>query len=104
MVAYTRLTQDQASQHSSMAERGSHEVPPLAEELLTVSFGREGQSLLCRRVTASNLTILQWMAPHSLSIWTTQIGLSELLKRKTKPDRRHEVWRDSNVGGRPGRN
>lgn len=71
VVAYTRLAQDQASQHSNTVERGSHEAPPLAEELLIVSFGREGQSLLFRNVIiwpySSGWLHTHWVyEPHKL--------------------------------------
>lgn len=73
MVAYLRLVQDQANQRSRMEGGGSHEAPLLTEELLTVMYAGEGQSAFCKRVATRKLTMLQWMAPHSLSIWTTQI-------------------------------
>lgn len=42
MVAATFIkpTQDQASQHSNMGGAGTHEAPPLAEEILVAAWGR----------------------------------------------------------------
>ena len=42
MLAYTRLVQDQANQHSRMEGGGSHEAPFLTEDLLTVMYAGEG--------------------------------------------------------------
>lgn len=51
VLAYTRLTQDQASQSSITDGGRSHEAPPLAEELLAVD-GRWGKELFFFRDVA----------------------------------------------------